>query len=59
MPKDVRQHQMLYPIQIYPDFMQHLIDCMIHQIPIIQSQQQQFSAFKNGESVISVNLQRR
>ena len=59
MPKGVRQHQLLYPVQVYPDFLQHLVDCMINQVPIIQTQQQQFNVLKSGEPLLSLNLQRR
>jgi hypothetical protein len=38
MPKDIRQFQLVHPIQIYPDFMQHLVDCMISQVAIITPQ---------------------
>jgi len=59
MPKDVRQFQLVHPVQVYPDFMQHLVDCLIHQVSIIGPQQSQFDAIRNSEPLLSKNLHRR
>ena len=40
------QFHLLYPVQIYPDFMQHLIDCMINPIDIVKNW--------NGSQLLSV-----
>ena len=31
------QFQLLYPVQIYPDFLKHLTDCMINPIDIVKN----------------------
>lgn len=36
IPGSKSQFQMLYPVQVYPDFMAHLIDCMINPMDIVK-----------------------